>query len=134
MWIEFSFQSQLLQFFGISSNKIDSKINVFSQLSSENCEIKSIISDLPRAFQQHQECPKIHMHFSVLILFISYWENGSIINSFHALAPNNHKSSQCTPTHWGLPNDYKSAAWRIPLWKISTWQTKQNKLPCFIDR
>jgi hypothetical protein len=53
-----SFQSQFLQFFGISSNKIISKINVFSQLSSENCEIKSIISDLPRAFQQHQECPQ----------------------------------------------------------------------------
>jgi hypothetical protein len=29
-----------------------------SHLSSENCEIKSIKSDFPRTFREHQECPQ----------------------------------------------------------------------------
>jgi hypothetical protein len=39
------------------------------QLSSENCEINSIKSDLPKAFQQHQEHLQIPMQFSVSILY-----------------------------------------------------------------
>jgi hypothetical protein len=45
-----------------------------STLSSKNCEINSIISDsksdLPKAFQQHQEHPQISIQFSVLIYSI----------------------------------------------------------------
>jgi hypothetical protein len=39
------------------------------QLSSENCEINSIKSDLPKAFQQHQEHLQIPMRFSVSISY-----------------------------------------------------------------
>jgi hypothetical protein len=39
---DISFQTQFLQFVWISSNKIHSKINVFPNLSSENCEINSL--------------------------------------------------------------------------------------------
>jgi hypothetical protein len=68
-------------------------------LSSENCEVNSIESDSLRAFQQHQEQPQIPIHFAVLILLSFHRENDSIINSFHTIAPNSLKSSQCTPAH-----------------------------------
>jgi len=68
------------EFFGISSNKIHSKINIFHTSGSENCEIKLIKSDLTRAFQQHQQHLQIPMQFSVSILFNFHWENGSIIS------------------------------------------------------
>jgi hypothetical protein len=38
-------------------------------LTSENYEIKSVKSDSPRAFQQHQEHPRIPVQFAVSILF-----------------------------------------------------------------
>jgi len=102
-------------------------------LSSEHCEINSIKSDSPRAFQQHQEHPHVPIQFSVLILFNFHWENDSIINSFHTVAPNSLKPSQCTPTHWELSEYTKSAAWSTVVWKTSAWQRKQNTVPCFID-
>jgi hypothetical protein len=86
-------------------------------LSSENCEINSIKSELPRAF--HKEHPPISMQFSVLILFNFHWKNSSIINSFHTVAPNSCKSSQCTPTHWELSKDVKNATWSVVVWNIS---------------
>jgi hypothetical protein len=57
-------------------------------LSSENCEISSIKSDLLRAFQQHQEHAQIPIQMLVLILCNFHWENHSTINSFHTVAPN----------------------------------------------
>jgi hypothetical protein len=57
-----------------------------------------------------------------------------MINSFHTLAPKNLKPSDCTPTHWELSEDTKSVACSAAVGEISVWQTKQNKLPCFIDR
>jgi hypothetical protein len=51
----FSFQTQILQFVWISSNKIHLKINIFHTLALKNCEINSTKSDSLRAFQQHQE-------------------------------------------------------------------------------
>jgi hypothetical protein len=76
----------------------------FPHLSSANCEINSIKLDwglkdlvaLLRAFQQHQSHPQIPIQFSILILFRFHWENGSMFNSFHTVAPNSLKPSQCT--------------------------------------
>jgi len=100
-------------------------------ISSDNCGINSIESDLPRAFQQHQKCPQIPIQFSVWILFSFHWENGSIINSFDTVAPNSLKPSQCTPTHQELSKDNENTVWSAVVWEISEWQ---NKLPWFIDR
>jgi hypothetical protein len=73
------------------------KNQYLSHLSSENCEINSIKSDLSRAFQQHQEHPKVPIQFSVSILFNFHGKNGSIINSFHTANPNILKPHQCIP-------------------------------------
>jgi hypothetical protein len=89
------------------------------QPSSENCEINSIKFDFPSTLQHHHECLQIPIHFSVSTLFNFHWENGSIINSFHTRVPNSLKPSQCTPTHWELSKDTKSAAWTIVVWEIS---------------
>jgi len=100
-WVEFSTTTDPL------------KNQYLLQLSSENCEMNSVKSDSLRAFQKHQELPhKIPIQFSVLILFNFHWEKGSIFNSFHTVAPNSLKPSQCTSTtHRELSEDTKSAAW-----------------------
>ncbi len=94
--------------------------------------INSIKSDSSKAFQQHQEHSQILIQFSVWVLFKFHSENGSIINSFHIVAPNSLKPSQCTHTHQEkIPRAHREALW------CGTSQcdkTKQNKLPCFIDR
>jgi hypothetical protein len=92
---DFSFLTQFLQFVWISNNKIHSIFLYFSHLSSENCEINSIKYYSPMVFKKHQQRPQILMHFWVLILFNFQWKNGSIINSFHTVAPN---SLNSTPT------------------------------------
>jgi hypothetical protein len=91
-------------------------------------------SDFPRAFQEHHECLKIPIQFSVSILFNFHWENGSISNSFHTIAPKSLKPSQCTPTHQSLLKTPRE--WHEVLWfrRSQLDKTKQNKLPCFIDR
>ncbi len=92
---DFSFLTQFWQFVWISTNSKNSlKNQCFPHLSSENCEINSIKSYSPRVFQKHQECPQILIHFRVLILFSLQWENGSIINIFHTVAPNSLNSTQ----------------------------------------
>jgi len=93
-------------------------------LTSENYEIKSIKSDSPRAFQQHQEHPHIRIQFAVSILSNFQWENYPIINSFHIIAPNNLKSSWCIPSHQELSKDIKSITWNTMVWELSTWQNK----------
>jgi len=103
-------------------NKIHSEINYLPHLTFENYEIQSIKYDSPRAFQQHQEHPPIPIRFAISILFNFHWKLYSIINSFHTIAPNNLKSSQCTPTHWELSKDIKSITWNTMVWEISTWQ------------
>jgi hypothetical protein len=103
-------------------------------LSSENLKTNSVKSNSPRAFQQHQEHPQIPIQFAVSILFRFHWENDSIINSIHTVAPKSLQPSQCTHTHLELSEDTKSLAWSAVIWEISVWQTKQNKLPCFMDR
>ncbi len=123
---KFSFQTQFLQFVWISNNKI--KHQYLSQLSFENCEINSIKSNPPRAFQAHKECPQILVYFSISILSSFHWKNGSMINSFHIIVPNDFKPSRCTPTHRKLSKDIKSAPWNVVVWEISTWQTKQTTL------
>ncbi len=82
---DFSFQTQILQFVWISSNKIHPKIIIFHTLALNNCEINSTKSNSLRAFQQHQEYPQIPIQFSVSILFSFHWKNGSIINNFHSV-------------------------------------------------
>jgi len=97
---DFSSQTHFLQLVWICSNKIYSKINMFhTHLSSEYCELDSIESDLLRAVQQHQEHPQIPIQFLVLILilFSFHWENGSIINSFHTVAPTSLKTELVHP-------------------------------------
>jgi hypothetical protein len=119
-WVEFSTTDSL-------------KNQYLSHLSSENCEMNSVKSDSLRAFQKHRELPhKIPIQFSVLILFNSHWEKGSIFNSFHTIAPNSLKPSQCTSTtHWELSEDTKSAAWNShgleDLSMTRQYKTKQNK-------
>jgi hypothetical protein len=51
--LHFSFQNPIFEIW--VGNKIHSKIQHLSHLSSENCEINSIKSHSPRAFQQNQE-------------------------------------------------------------------------------
>jgi len=77
------------------------------QLSSENCEINSIKSDSPKAFQKHQEHLQIPMKFSVSIFYSFIEKNGSIINSLHTIAPNSLKPRWCTPIHRELFRRYR---------------------------
>jgi len=104
------------------------------QLSSGNCEINSIKSGSLRVFQQHQKHPQIPIQLSVLISFSFHWENGSIINSFHTIAPNSLSDQVSAPllieSFLKIP---KSAAWSTVVWKIWAWQNKTNYLACFID-
>ncbi len=94
----FSFQTQFLQFFFLNFQQQNSLKNEYlSHLSSENCEINSIKSDSPRAFQQHQECPQIPVQFSVSVLSSFHLKNGSIINSFHTIAPSSLKPKSVHP-------------------------------------
>jgi len=65
----FSFWTQLLQFFGISNKKIHSKNKYFPHLNFENYEINSIKFDSSKVFQQQQECFQIAMQFLVLVLY-----------------------------------------------------------------
>jgi len=55
-------------FFEFPATKSSQK-SIFFTPYLENCEITSIKSDSPRAFQQHQECSRISIQFSVSILF-----------------------------------------------------------------
>ncbi len=71
-------------------------------LSSENFKTNSVKSNSPRAFQQHQEHPQIPIQFAVSILFRFHWENDSLINSIHIVAPKSLQPSQCTHTHLEL--------------------------------
>ncbi len=95
-------------------------------LSSENCEIKSIEFDSPRAFQKHQECPPILIHLSISILSGFHWENGSISNSFHIVAPNSLKPSQCTSLFKSIPKI--PGVWHEPhgLGPLRGWLLKSN--------
>jgi hypothetical protein len=61
-----------------------------------------------------------------LILFHFHWENGSIINSFHTIAPSSPKPSGCTPTHSELFKGIKGMAWSTMVWKI--WPSIGNPL------
>jgi len=134
-----SFHTQFLQFVWIFNHKI-LKIQYISHLTSENCEIIFFKYEFPRSFQQHQEYPQIPIHFSILILFNFHWKNGSIINNIHIVGPNLLKPSCCIPTHQELSKDTNNVAWNAMVQESSTWQnmkqnkTKQNKLPCLIDR
>ncbi len=64
---------------------------------------------------------------NIPILINLHWENGSIINGFYIVAPNNLKPSWCTPIPQDFFEDTKSMTWSIVVWEISTYQTKQNK-------
>jgi hypothetical protein len=68
-------------------------------LSSENCEINSIKSDSPRAFQQHQEHTQIPIQYSIFILFYFIFIEKMIlmINSFHNIAPNTLQAKSVHP-------------------------------------
>jgi hypothetical protein len=120
----FFLSTQFLQFFWIFSHKNSLKNQYLPYLSSENCEINSVKSDSSRAFQQHQESPQISIIF---LVFHLYWKNGSIINSFQTVTPNNLKPSQCTLTHEELSNT-KNATWSRVVSETSPWQNKTNYL------
>jgi hypothetical protein len=109
------------------------KNKYLSHVSSENCEINSLKFDSPKVFQ-HQECLQISKQFLALILFNFHWENGSTVNGFYTIVLNNLKPScQCTPTHQELSKNTKITTWNTVIWEILA-MTKQNKLPCFIDK
>ncbi len=112
------------------------KNQYLSHFSSENCAINSIKYFLRRALQQHQSCPEVLIQFSISIFFNFYSKNDSIINSFHTIAPNSLKPSQCTHTHRELSKDTKSETWstmkHCGLGDLSA--RKQNEIPCFIDK
>jgi hypothetical protein len=127
---DFSFETQFLQFVWIYNNKIHWKNQYLSHLCSDTSEINFVKSDLSTAFQQHHEHLQIPIQFSVLILFSFHSENGSIINSFHTVAPNN--PSQCTFTHPELSKDIMITALSTMVWKSQ--HAKQNRPPCFMDR
>jgi hypothetical protein len=97
-------------------------------LSSGNCEMNSMKSDLPRAFQEHQEHPQNSDAVFSFDLFSFHWENGSIINNFHTVAANSLKPSLCTRPYWEFSEDTMSAAWSVGVWEISARQNKTNYL------
>jgi hypothetical protein len=105
------------------------KNQYLSHLNSENCEINSIKSDLPGTFQKHQECPQNSNTFFILILYTFHWENGSIINSFHNIAPKQSQTKSMHPSYWDLSKDTKSTTWSTVAREISAWcdVTWQNK-------
>jgi hypothetical protein len=89
---------------------------------------------LPKAFQQHQECFRIPIRFSLLILYSFHWENDSIIiiDSFHIIAPNSLKPNRCTPHSSRAFQRYQGCSMKHHgLGDLSL--PKQNKLSCFID-
>ncbi len=109
-------------------HKIHSKNQYVPHLCSENCGINSIKSDLPRAFQQHQEQPQIPIQFSVLILFNFHWRKW-FNNQWLP-----HHSSKESQTKWmylllikSFPTVYtRSMAWStmIILGRVSAQQNK----------
>jgi hypothetical protein len=62
------------------------------------------------AWSSTQDHPQIPIQFSVSIFFDFHGENGSMIKSFHTVAPNSLKPSCCTPIHQELSDDTKSVA------------------------
>jgi hypothetical protein len=119
-----SFQTQFLEFVWISSNKIHSKINIFHTLVLKIVKYTLLNMNCQGAFQQHQEHPQIPIHFSVSILFSFHWENCSIINSVHTVAPNSLKPSWCSPTHQELSKDTNNVAWNSMVQESSAWQNE----------
>ncbi len=93
-------------------------------------EINFIKSESLRAFQQHQEHSQIPIKFSFFILFSFHWKNGSIINSFHIVAPNSLKPNWCTPllieSFPKIPRAHSIKCHGLGDLSV----TKQNKLPC----
>jgi hypothetical protein len=51
----------------------------------------------PTGWSSTQDRPQIPIQFSLSILFDFHGENGSMIKSFHTVAPNSLKPSWCTP-------------------------------------
>jgi hypothetical protein len=110
--------------FQFPTTNIHSKINIFHTLALEIVKLNSIKSDSPRAnFCQHQECFQTPIQFSVLISFSFHWENGSIIKSFHTIAPtlSSRKGFMKIPR---APRGLEISAWQN--------ETKQNKGACHI--
>jgi hypothetical protein len=140
MWTHWGFNWFFLPnpFFAIYLNfqqQKSLKNQCLPHLSCENYEINSIKSTMPRAFQQHHECPQIPIQFSVLILYSFHWENGSTINSFHTVAPNSLEPSKCTPPHQEISKNIKSVR-EIKCHGLGDFSMtiKQNKLLSFKDR
>jgi len=124
----FSFQTQFLQFVQISSKQNPLKNQHLLHFSSRNCDVNSIKSDSSRAFQQIPRTPPNSNNF------FQFWfskniigKNGSIINSFHTIAPKSLKPSRCTLTHSELISSktpIEHTAWSTVSWEISAWQIK----------
>ncbi len=105
-----------------------------AHLSSENCEINSIKSDLSRASQGHQEFPpnsNNFFSFNFSSFSLKKWFNNQ------QLPHHNSKQFQTKSAHPYLSRSfcrYKEQGMKHVICEISVWQTKQNKPPCFIDR
>jgi hypothetical protein len=99
-----------------ASNKIHSKINIFHTLALKIVKETLLNLTLPRAFPNNtKDTPKLQWRFCFQFYLIFIEKNGSIINSFHIIAPNSLKPSQCTLTHQEHSNDTKGTTWTIDL-------------------
>ncbi len=102
------------------------KIQYLPHLRSEYYEIKSIKSDLSRAFQQHPQFQHI-FQFWFSVIFIE-----KIVQ--HLIASTSQLQTVSNPVDAPLLiKATKSLAPSAMVWE-NLDMTKQNKLPCFIDR
>jgi hypothetical protein len=116
------------------------KNQYLSHLSSENCEINSIKSDLPGTFQQHQECPQNSNTFFIsnfIYVSLRKWFNNQQL-SYHSSKPVPNQVNaplSLRPFQRYQEHDMKHCGWGdlSMMWYHMTKQ-KQNKLPCFINR
>jgi hypothetical protein len=91
---DFSIQTQFHQLGWIFDNGSTPKINIFRTLALKIVKW-TLLNLTHRGLSKNTtNSPKIPIQFSVLILFNFHWENGSIFNSFHTIAPKQSQTNQ----------------------------------------
>jgi hypothetical protein len=114
------------------------KNHYLSHLCSGNCEVNLLNLTCWGLANNAKNALKFQYGFQFQFFFSFHWENGSMINSFHIVAPNSLIPSRCTLTHWELSERYQECGMKRhalrDLLCDKQNKTKQNKLPYFIDR
>ncbi len=124
----FPFKHNFCNLFKFPANKIHSKINISGILALKIVK-QTLLNLTPQElFNKRQK------HLQIPINFFQFWfskkiigKNGSIINSFHTIAPKSLKPSRCTLTQSELISSKtprESTAWSTVSWEISAWQIK----------